>query len=66
MKVMSWDTAGVPDYWIKGLNKLNNKEFEKELTYWMDNFKLIGHPTTLTAYDEGRYPNPDAVPRKSR
>jgi hypothetical protein len=32
----------------------------------MDHLELIGHPTTLTAYDEGRYPNPDNKPSGSR
>jgi hypothetical protein len=57
---------GVPTYWIKELNKLNNKEFEKALTYWMDHFKFIGHPTTLPAYDEGRYLNPNNKPSGCR
>jgi hypothetical protein len=57
---------GAPTYWIKDLNKPKNKEFQKALTYWMDHLKLIGHPTTLTAYDEGCYPNPDNKPSGRR
>jgi hypothetical protein len=37
-------------------------ESEYQQTYWMDHFKFIGHPTTLTAYDEGRYHNPNNTP----
>jgi hypothetical protein len=56
----------VPTYWINELNKLNNKEFEKALTFWMANFNFTGQPTPLTAYERGRYPNPIYKPSGSR
>jgi hypothetical protein len=53
---------GMPAYLIKEMNELDTQKFEIGLNHWMDHFNFIGHPTTIAAYDEGRYPNANNKP----